>query len=290
MCQHLPRKPYPSDLTDAQWDLLAPLIPEPSPEATREPIPRREIVNGILYLLRTGCSWRQMPHDLPNGKTVYHYFRLWKLDGTWERALSRLRQQVRIQMGRDPEPSAAIIDSQSIKTSPVRGSDRGFDGGKKIWGRKRHLLVDTQGLLLAVKVHTAGLVDRCGAPLLLQELLGRFPRLVHLFADSGYTGPLLEWIKTHLGWQSEIVPKASKDSAQQWVLLNGKPVRLPKPKGTFQVQRHRWKIERTFGWLIRYRRLARDYEGLPSSSEALIQIASIRLFLTRLTPFRPLRT
>jgi transposase len=149
---------------------------------------------------------------------------------------------------------------------------------KKIYGRKRHVLVDTLGLLLAVKVHSAGLVDRRGAPLLLQELRGRFPRLSHLFADSGYTGPLVAWIKMHLGWDTEIVPKPDP-----WAIINGELVRLP---GGFQVQRHRWKVERTLGWLIRYRRLARDYEGLPSSSEALIQIASIRLFLTRLTPFR----
>ena len=136
MCNTVARKPYPSDLSDAQWDLLAPFIPEPSAQATRETISRREIVNAILYLLRTGCSWRQMPHDLPNGKTAYHYFRLWKRDGTWEKAMSSLRKQVRTQMGRDPEPSAAIIDSQSIKTSPVRGTERGFDGGKKnLWSQ-----------------------------------------------------------------------------------------------------------------------------------------------------------
>lgn len=130
------RKPYPSDLTDEQWTILAPLIPEPGAYSPREPIARREIVNGILYVLRTGCSWRQMPHDLPNGKTVYHYFRRWKLDGTWERAMTCLRKQVRTQMGRDPEPSAAIIDSQSIKTSPVRGPERGFDAGKKnLWAQ-----------------------------------------------------------------------------------------------------------------------------------------------------------
>lgn len=134
MCNAIARKPYPSDLSDAQWEMLAPLIPEPSAQATRETISRREIVNAILYLLRTGCSWRQMPHDLPNGKTAYHYFRLWKRDGTWEEAMSSLRKQVRTQMGRDPEPSAAIIDSQSIKTSPVRGFERGFDGGKKNLG------------------------------------------------------------------------------------------------------------------------------------------------------------
>ena len=141
--------------------------------------------------------------------------------------------------------------------------------------------MDTLGLPLAVKVHSAGLVDRRGAPLLLQDLAGRFPRLSHLFADGGYSGSLIEWIKEQLGWTTEIVPKPDP-----WVLVNGEPVRVCGPKGGFQVQRHRWKVERTFGWLIRSRRLARDYESLPSSSEALIHIASIRLFLARLTPFR----
>lgn len=157
--------------------------------------------------------------------------------------------------------------------------------GKKIYGRKRHLLVDTLGFPLAVKVHSAGLVDRRGAPLLLQDLADRFPRLSLLFADSGYTGPLLDWIKQHLGWKTEIVPKPDP-----WVLVNGELTRVSGPKGGFQVQPHRWKVERTFGWLIRYRRLARDYEGLPSSSEAFIHIASIRLFLTRLAPFRSFAT
>jgi len=294
MTNRLTRKPYPSDLSDAQWELLAPFIPEPGAESPREPVARREIVNGVLYVLRTGCSWRQMPHDVPNGKTVSHSFRKWKLDGTWERAMSRLRREVRTQMGRDPEPSAAIIESQSIKTSPVRGSERGFDAGKKIWGRKRHLLVDTQGFLLAVKVHAARLTDRLGARLLLHTLKDRFPRLSHLFADAGYSGPLLDWITQHLGWQTEIVSKPVNKPAQQWeweaVLLDGEMLPRPKLKGRgFSIQRHRWKVERTFGWLIRFRRLARDYEGLSTSSEAFIHIASIRLFLTRLTPFRPLR-
>ena len=127
MSENSSRKPYPSDLTNAQWELLAPFIPGPSPNATQDVIARREIVNGILYLLRTGCSWRQMPHDLPNGKTVYHYFRKWKLDGTWETAMTALRKDVRRSIGREPEPSAAIIDSQSIKTSAVRGPEKGYD-------------------------------------------------------------------------------------------------------------------------------------------------------------------
>lgn len=285
MSDHQKRKASPSDLTAEQWDRLEPLLPPLAQWSPRERVERREIINGILYVLRTGCSWRQMPHDLPNGKTVYHYFRRWSLDGTWERAMTSLRRDVRARMGRDPEPSAALIESQSIKTSPVQGIERGFDAGKKTYGRKRHILVDTQGFLFAVKVHTAHLMDRLGAPLLLQQLTDRFPRLCHLFADSAYTGPLVDWIKATLGWETEIVPKA--DQEDPWVLINDEPVRLPKPKGGFQVQRHRWKIERTFGWFIRFRRLARDYEGLPQSSEAFIQIASLQLFLKRLTPFRP---
>jgi transposase len=162
--------------------------------------------------------------------------------------------------------------------------------GKKIWGRKRHLLVDTQGLILAVLVHAANIGDRDGARLLLQTLVGRFPRLIHLFADHGYTGPLKEWIKDLLGWDLEILPKEGHESHQKWVLVDGKPVLQVLPKGGFQVQRHRWKVERTLGWLIRYRRLARDYEGLPSSSEAFIKLAAIRLCLNRLTPFRSVRT
>jgi transposase len=162
MDEPIKRKRYPSDLTDAQWEMIEPSIPAVSAEATVPTIERREIVNAILHVLRTGCLWRQMPHDLPNGKTAHHYFRIWSQQGMWEPIMAHLRKRVRVENGRDPEPSAAIIDSQSIKTAPVRGTERGFDGGKKIYGRKRHVLVDTLGLLLAVKVHSAGIVDRKG--------------------------------------------------------------------------------------------------------------------------------
>ena len=154
--------------------------------------------------------------------------------------------------------------------------------GKKIWGRKRHLLVDTQGFILAIKVLAANIVDRAGAHLLLDGLASVLPRLSHLFADHGYDGePFEQWLWQHLGWELEIVPPPS-----HWELINGEPVEIGKPQGGFQVQRKRWIVERTFAWLIRFRRLARDYEGLPSSSEAFIQVAAIRLFLTRLAPSR----
>lgn len=158
--------------------------------------------------------------------------------------------------------------------------------GKKIYGRKRHVLVDTAGLLLAVKVHAANIVDRTAAKLLLSALPRSFPRLAHLFADKGYTGPLLDWIASHLHWTTEIVPFAQNESHQNWVLINEQPVLLPKPKRSFQPQRKRWVVERTFAWLTRFRRLARDYEGLTTSSEAFIQLASIRLMLSQLAPFR----
>ena len=157
--------------------------------------------------------------------------------------------------------------------------------GKKIYGRKRHILTDTQGFVLAVKVHSAHISDREGAPLLLDGLAHLLTRVSHLFADKGYRGSLRDWIHEQLGWETEILPQETNTPQQPWELVNGEPVQVKKPKGGFQVQRKRWVVERTFGWLIRYRRLARDYEGLPSSCEAFIKVAAIRLFLTRLAPF-----
>src|SRR2546429_4050822 len=164
------RKAYPSDLTDAEWEILEPFIPEVSEEATVETISRREIVNGILYVLRSGCPWRLMPHDLPAWGTVYDYFRQWQKQGVWDQILETLRKQRRKQQGRDEEPSAAVIDSQSIKTSAVRGQAKGFDMGKKIWGRKRHALVDTEGNLMDVKVTGADDSDLAGGKTLFELL------------------------------------------------------------------------------------------------------------------------
>jgi putative transposase len=202
----LKRRIYPSDVTDQEWEILEPLIPAVKPGGRPQEIERREIVNGILYVLRSGCPWRLLPHDLPNWSTVYLYFREWKLAGVWEQVNAVLRRTVREKAGREPEPSAAVVDSQSIKTSSVRGDARGYDGGKKIQGRKRHLLVDTLGLLLKVKVLAADIGDRDGAKVLLHSLIGKLPRLQLIWADSGYSGnPLAEWITEHLGVRLEIV-------------------------------------------------------------------------------------
>ena len=243
-------------------------------------------MNGVCYVLRTGCSWRNMPHDLPNGKTVYYYFRKWKQDGTWERAMTALRKEARKKLKREEEPSAAIIDSQSIKTSGVRGKEKGYDGGKKIWGRKRHVLVDTQGFLLAVKVHAANISDKEGAKLLVAGKKSVFPRVEKLFGDHGYRGEVGLWIKEHVGWNLEVVAKEGKTAVERWLWLRNRAVRAEKEEKGFAVKRKRWIVERTLAWLIRYRRLARDYEGLPESSEAFIQIATIRLLLNRLVSWR----
>ena len=262
MAERAQRQPYPTDLSDVEWQRIQPYLPAPKSGGRPRVHTLREILNAIFYIVRSGCTWRMLPHDLPPWKTVYHYFRLWRKDGTWERINSALRVEVRVAAGREPEPSAAVIDSQSVKTTETPGV-RGYDAGKKVNGRKRHLLVDTLGLVLMVVVHAANIQDRDGARLLLEKARGRFPRLRLIWADGGYTGKLVDWVKTLCLWVLEIV-KRSNDV-----------------KG-FQVLPHRWVVERTFGWLGRYRRLSKDYEGLPESSEAMIYIAMIHLMVRRL--------
>lgn len=269
------RRAYPSDLTDAEWEILEPLIPEVSEDATVPTISRREIVNGILYVLRSGCPWRLMPHDLPAWGTVYYYFRTWRIAGIWDKAMEALRKQMRQKQGRDEEPSAAVIDSQSIKTSAVGGPEKGFDMGKQIWGRKRHALVDTEGNLMEVKVTGADASDLAGGKRLVEPLHGRFPRLQLIWGDSHYGGQFLEWVKEQFGWNVQTVQGLG--TAPDANTTEPKPKTKPS-KGSFVVQPRRWVIERTFGWITRWRRLARDHEGLPETSEAFIKIsASLRM-------------
>jgi putative transposase len=258
------RQPYPSDLTDAQWAHLEPLVPKPKPGGRPATIPRRELVNAILYVVRNGITWRALPHDFPKWDTVAHYFYRWRDDGTWERIHDALREDVRTAAGREPSPSLAILDSQSVATTET-AETRGFDGGKRVKGRKRHLAVDILGLVLAVVVTTANVQDRTGARRLAGQLRGRFPRLVTLLGDGGYhSAPLTAFLAT-FGWVLEIVRGATG-------------------RGGFEVEPKRWIVERTFGWLNRSRRLSKDYERMPETSEVLILIAMSQLMLRRLHP------
>ncbi len=256
------RKPYPSDLSNAEWQIIKPLIPPAKPGGRPRKHIMREILNAIFYILCSGCAWRMLPHDLPPWQTVYHYFRQWKGDGTWERMNQALHTKLRVAAGREAEPSAAIVDSQSVKTTAVKGI-RGYDAGKKVKGRKRHILVDTMGLLLMVLVHAADIQDRDGAKLLLNKIKGSFSRLRLIWADGGYAGKLVDWALNIHGWILEIVKR---------------------DKGVkgFQVLPRRWVVERTFAWLGRYRRLSKDYEVLTETSEAMIYAAMVHLMVRRL--------
>lgn len=260
---------YPSSsVDDAQWAVLEPLLPLPGNTFGRggrsEKHPRRVVLDAIFYVVRGGIAWRQLPADFPPAMTVYDVFRRWAAAGVWQRVHDALRDLVRVHAGRNPLPTAAIVDSQTVRgADTVPGAGAGYDAGKKTKGRKRHIAVDTLGLVLAVVVTAASIQDRDGAHRLLVALRARLSTVSHVWADGGYAGRLLPWTRKVLSFVVEVVKRTDNVAG-------------------FLVLPRRWVVERTFGWITKHRRCVRDYETLPEHHEAMVYIAMIMIMSRRL--------
>jgi putative transposase len=263
------RKAYSTDLTDEQWAVLEPLLPRPRRRGRPRAVDLREVLNTLFYQDRTGCQWRNLPHDLLPKSTAWYYFDQWKKDGTWQDLMDVLRRQVRAAAGREEEPSAGAIDTQSVPTHH-QGADSDVDGGKNVKGRKRHFLVDTMGLLLAVAVTAASLHDGRSAHRVLGQLSPRTRRRLQvIFADTKYnTQPLRDWIRDH-GHGYRIVVVSRPEG------------------GPFEVLPMRWVVERSYAWACYHRRLSKDYERTTTSSEAWVKVSMVGLMLRRLRPTKP---
>jgi putative transposase len=257
------RQRYDTDLSNDQWKLIKPHLPEAKTGGRPRTTDLREVLNAIFYLLRAGCAWRLLPHDFPPASTVYGYLRHWEEDGTWEKLNRILREQVRERAGRNRHPSVGSIDSQSVKSAGA-SQEVGFDGGKKVTGRKRTILVDTMGLLLGVSVHSAARSDHKGLILLGIWFAAAWCGLQKIWTDSTFAGQAFTtWVKRVFGWTLEVLK------------------RPPHQKG-FQVLPRRWVVERTFAWFGHFRRLSKDYEFLPTTSETMLYVAMVNIMLRRL--------